>query len=175
MSKLPNAESQDPDHKLLTDERAGLLKLLTGLLDGANAHISFEDAVKGIPPEYYGVVPEGLPYSLWQLVEHIRIAQRDILEFSRDADYQSPVWPKGYWPSNPEPANRAAWKNSVEQVINDRKEFLRLLKDKDSDLYKAFPHGNGQNLVREALLIADHTAYHVGEIVAIRRMIGIYH
>lgn len=154
--------------------RDNLVKLLSGFLEEANAHITFQDAVKNIPARYYGIKPEGLPYSLWQEIEHIRITQKDILAFCQDANYQSPSWPEGYWPSNPAPSKESEWKESIKMVISDRKEFISLLDDSSADLYKPFSYGNGQNLIREALLIIDHTAYHVGQIIIIRRLLGIY-
>ncbi len=154
--------------------RHDLVKLLSGFLRKADAHITFEEAVKDIPSGYFGRKADGLPYSLWQEVEHIRITQKDILEFCRDAHYQSPPWPEGYWPSEPAPLQDTAWKESIEGIMNDRKEFIRLLEDPAGDLFKPFPHGSGQNLVREAMLIVDHTSYHVGQIMIIRRLLGIY-
>lgn len=154
--------------------RNDLVKLLSGFLREANAHITFEDAVKDIPPRYYGVKPEHLPYSLWQVVEHIRITQKDILEFCRDAHYQSPSWPEGYWPSNPAPSKEGAWNESIKTIVRDRKEFIGLLEDTSIDIFKPFPYGDGQNLIREAMLIVDHTSYHVGQIMIIRRLLGIY-
>lgn len=152
-----------------------MIKLLISLLEGANAHTTLETATKDIPVKYRGMIPEGLPYSLWQLVEHIRIAQYDILEFSRNPDYQSPPWPDGYWPNNPAPPDDKAWKESLRKIKSDRNEFIELLKKPDVDLFAPFPHGDGQNLAREAMLIADHTAYHTGQIIVIRRLLGIYH
>lgn len=174
MRRPSTQESKDSNHAILTGEHGHLIKLLTGLLEGENAHITFDKAVKDIPSKYYGIVPEGLPYSLWQLVEHIRIAQYDILEFSRNPDYQSPSWPDGYWPESAEPPENTSWEDSLVKYRKDRAAFISLLKNPEVDLYKPFPHGNGQNLVREAMLIADHTAYHTGQIIIIRRMLGIY-
>lgn len=152
-----------------------MIKLLISLLEGANAHTTLDAATEDVPLKYQGIVPEGLPYSLWQLVEHIRIAQYDILEFSRNPDYQSPPWPEGYWPSNPKPPDDKAWEESLQKIKADRKEFIELLKKPGVDVFTPFPHGDGQNLAREAMLIADHTAYHTGQIIVIRRLLGIYH
>ncbi|WP_160712791.1 DinB family protein [Chitinophaga solisilvae] len=147
---------------------------LKALLLKANAHVTFADAVKGLPAELRGVTPPGLPYSIWQLVEHIRITQEDILEFSRDASYVSPAWPEGYWPKETAPENEAAWKHSLAQIREDLATFIALLEAPDADLFAPFPHGEGQHLFREAVLIADHTSYHTGEIVAVRRMLGAW-
>ena len=151
-----------------------LRKQLVSLLTGSNAHQSFEQAIAGLPAELRGVKPEKLPYSIWQLVDHIRIAQHDILEFSRNPDYQSPPWPSGYWTKDLEPASEADWQQALDQIQADRDAFLALLNDPQADLYTPFVHGDGQNLLREALLIADHNAYHVGEIVIIRRLLNAW-
>lgn len=151
-----------------------LVKTLEQLLAGGQAHATFDDAVKHLPAKLRGVVPEGMPYSIWQLVEHIRITQWDILEFSRDPKHQSPSWPEGYWPKETAPADEAAWKKCLAQIKSDLNEFIELLKDPDVDLYAPFPHGDGQHLLREALLIADHTSYHTGEIIVLRRLLGAW-
>lgn len=151
-----------------------LVKTLEQLLAGGHAHATFDDAVKHLPAKLRGVVPEGMPYSIWQLVEHIRITQWDILEFSRDPEHKSPSWPEGYWPKETAPADEAAWKNCLAHIKSDLKEFIDLLKDPDVDLYAPFPHGDGQHLLREALLIADHTSYHTGEIIVLRRLLGAW-
>ena len=151
-----------------------LIKNLKELLNGGHAHATFEQAVKELPAELRGQVPEGMPYSIWQLVEHIRITQLDILEFSRNADYESPKWPEGYWPKERAPKNTTAWEESIKQVDSDRKTFIGLLEAPDADLFAPFPHGSGQNLLREAMLIADHTSYHTGEIIVLRRLLGAW-
>jgi hypothetical protein len=158
-------------------ENKEVQKQLLAFLKGGNAHAGLDEVVKGFPAERRGVKPAGLPYSGWQLLEHIRITQHDILHFSKNYDgkYHSPKWPDGYWPKSPEPPNEKAWDLAIEHIEADRKDFEELLKDPKSDLAKPFPWGEGQNLLREALLIADHTAYHLGEIVALRRILGIWH
>ena len=150
-------------HKIIIDE-------LTKLLLGGNAHVSFPDAVKNISPGSRGIKPEGVPYSIWQLVEHIRIAQWDMMQFCKDADHRSPKWPEEYWPKENAPEDEDAWTGSLSQISNDLDEFISLMEH--SDIYQVLPHGTGQNIFREALQIADHTAYHTGEIVAIRRMLN---
>ena len=151
-----------------------VVKSLEEALTGSNAHVSFEDAVKGLPEKLRGEVPEGMPYSIWQLVEHIRTVQWDILEFSRNPDHKSPPWPEGYWPKEAAPKNETAWKHSIAQIKKECAEFIKLLKAPDADLYAPFPHGDGQHLFREALLIVDHTSYHTGEIIALRRILGAW-
>lgn len=148
-----------------------LITALKDLLTGGHAHATFEDAVKNLPADLQGLTPPNMPYSIWQLVEHIRITQWDILEFSKSEKHQSPDWPSGYWPKEKAPANAAAWKHSLEQIHQDRKAFISLLEQADADLYTPFPWGDGQNLLREAMLIADHTSYHTGEIIVLRRML----
>jgi hypothetical protein len=144
---------------------------LEELLRRGNAHVSFEDAVEGVSPSIAGTVPGGLPYSLWQLVEHIRITQWDILEFCRNPKYRSPQWPEGYWPSAAAPAHEGDLDRAVQRVVADREEFTALLRGAGEGIYTPFAHGQGQSLFREALLIADHTSYHVGEIVLVRRLL----
>lgn len=148
-----------------------LIAALKELLAGGHAHVTFEDAVKQLPEELQGATPPGMPYSIWQLVEHIRITQWDILEFSRNEKHQSPDWPSGYWPKEKAPADAAAWKHSLGQIRQDLKAFISLLEQPDADLYAPFPWGEGQHLLREAMLIADHTSYHTGEIIVLRRML----
>lgn len=158
----------------VADINDAVRKQLLALLTGRNAHQSFDDAVAGLPAELRGVKPDKLPYSIWQLVDHIRIAQWDILEFSRDPQHQSPPWPSGYWTKEVVPVDEAAWQQALNQIRQDRDAFVLLLNDPQRDLYAPFAHGDGQNLLREALLIADHTAYHVGEIILIRRLLGAW-
>jgi hypothetical protein len=158
-------------HMQLVD---ALRKHLIELLRKSHAHAGFEAAVKGVPADKMGVRPHGLPYSAWELLEHLRLAQRDILEFSESDKYQSRTFPDDYWPKSPKPENATAWEKSVQSVLADRDEFIALLEDPKRDLYAPFPWGEGQTLLREALLIADHNAYHIGQMVLVRRMLGIW-
>ncbi|WDF56590.1 DinB family protein [Mucilaginibacter sp. KACC 22063] len=150
------------NHQILTDE-------IVKLLQGGTAHASFQDAIDGLAPELRGERPYGLPYSIWQLVEHIRIAQWDMLEFSKDGNHQSPKWPDDYWPKEAAPKDNEAWDNSIKQIESDLEEFIRLLKSED--IYTKIPHGDGQTILREALQMADHTSYHISEIILIRRLL----
>ncbi|MBS0032217.1 DinB family protein [Chitinophaga sp. 22321] len=152
-----------------------LVKSLKAMLLKANAHVSFADAVKSLPANLRGVVPPGMPYSIWQLVEHIRIAQFDILDFSRNPDYKEIDWPGDYWPKEAAPADDAAWKHSIAQVDKDLHAFIGLLEAPGADLFAPFPYGSGQHLFREAVLLLDHNSYHTGEIVTLRRMLGAWH
>jgi DinB superfamily len=167
-------KAAQPETRSLGSE---LRQQLKALLDGGQAHATFDQAVKDLPAKLQGVVPEGLPYSAWQLLEHIRLAQRDILDFSRndDGSYRELKWPDEYWPKNPAPPSAQAWQKSVERIREDRKAFEKLIDSADEpSLIKPFPWGKGQNLLREALLIADHEAYHVGELVLLRRLLGAW-
>ncbi len=155
--------------------RAELLKQVDALLGGGQAHAGFDAAVASMPLQLQGVVPAGLPYSAWQILEHLRIAQRDILEFSTNANgagYKAVEWPAAYWPTSAAPPDGAAWERVVAAIVADRSNFVELLQA--GDLAAPFAWGDGQNLLREALLIADHNAYHVGELIVIRRLLGAW-
>ena len=160
-----------------TDQNSKLRKQLLALLDGGQAHITFDDAVKDFPAELRGTVPPNLPYSAWQLLEHLRITQRDILNFSAPptGGYHAIEWPDDYWPKSVEPPTQQAWDQSIAAIRTDLKHFEDLIKKPESDLFKPFRWGDGQNLLREALLIADHTAYHLGELIVLRRLLGAWH
>ena len=143
-------------------------------LDWESAHVGFDTAVKGIPLPLRGIVPKGLPYSAWQLVEHLRIAQADILEFCVNAKYEEKKWPDDYWPRSPRPSSGATWTKSIAAFTRDRKKLQKLTMNTEVDLFATIPHGTGQTYLRELLLIADHTAYHVGQIIVLRRALGIW-
>ena len=153
-------------------ENSSLIENLINLLNKGNAHVSLDDSLKNIPFDLLGKKPRDLPYSLYQIADHIRIAQHDILEFSRDPNYQSPKWPEGYWPQKTKPDSEKEWEKCLQQIKKDRKTFIGLLKDSSDNLFTPFDHGDGQTLLREALVMADHTSYHTGEIVVIRRLLG---
>ena len=156
------------------DPGSQVIKELEAALNGGNAHASFEDAINDVPHDLLGSVPNGLPYSIWQLVEHIRITQWDILEFSRDPHHESPHWPDDYWPAQRSPAHAGDWKKSLDRIAADRKAFIDLLHKEKENIYTPFPHGSGQSLFREAVLIVDHTSYHTGEIIVLRRLLKIW-
>jgi len=149
-----------------------LREQLKQLIQGGHAHAGFEDIVRDMPLDQVGTRPQGVPYSAWELLEHLRIAQKDILEFSRSADWVSPKWPEGYWPSSPRPEKPEQWMHSVESYRSHQAEFLKLIGDPKQNLAKPFPWGDGQTLLREALLVADHAAYHLGQLVLVRRLLG---
>jgi hypothetical protein len=144
------------------------------LLEGGHAHVTFEAAVKGIPAALRGKRPRGVEHSLWEILEHMRIAQSDILEFSRDAKHVSPEWPAGYWPKTKNPPNDKAWAKSVRAFAADREAMRTLVGAESTDLHAPIAHGDGQTILREALLIADHNAYHLGEMVLVRRLLGAW-
>lgn len=145
------------------------------LLEGGHAHATFDAAVKGIPVSLRARAPRGLPYSPWQLLEHLRITQWDIVEFSRSREHESPKWPEGYWPSpdNLKPSE-GEWRKSVADFRRDLKSMQALIADPDTDLFAPIPWGDGQTVMREALLVADHNAYHLGELIVVRRLLGAW-
>jgi len=156
------------------EEIDSLRRHLVELLEGRNAHVDLPGALAGLPPKLRGAKPEGAPHTAWQLLEHIRLAQWDILGFSRNPKHVSPAWPAGYWPKTAAPPTTEAWNKSIKQVRADLKSMAKLVTDKKNDLFAAFPWGDGQTLLREALLVADHNAYHVGQIVLLRRLLGCW-
>ena len=155
-------------------EPEALRKHLLDLLQGANAHVNFDSVVSGFPVERAGAKPRGAPHTGWQLLEHMRIAQWDILEFSRDPKHVSPEWPDGYWPKAESPPSKTAWSKSARAFRADLKAMAELVADPANDLLAPFPHGQGQTLLREALLVADHNAYHAGQFVLLRRLLGVW-
>lgn len=158
---------------MFTDLESDIKKQLVNFLKGGYAHATFEEAVHNIPDEYLTVKTQKLPYSIWELTDHIRRTQQDILLFCNDPDYKSPAWPEGYWPVK-NVTNRKLWAETVENVISDRDEFIKLIRKQSSDLFKAFSWGDGQTLFREALLIMDHTSYHTGQIILARKILNIW-
>jgi hypothetical protein len=154
------------------DEDQELFNHLEGLLNKANAHATLDDALADISFDVLGEKPENLPYSIFQLVEHIRIAQWDILEFSRNEKHVSPKWPDEYWPAETAPKSKADWQSCVRQIKSDRKEFVSLLAGHKANLYEPFSYGDGQTLLKEALTLADHNAYHTGEIIVVRKLLN---
>ncbi|MBV8859751.1 MAG: DinB family protein [Acidobacteria bacterium] len=154
----------------MSDDRdRSLREHLLYLLRGGGAHIKFEEALKDFPVELINARAEGVPYTPWHLLEHMRIAQRDIVEFSRSAAHVSPDWPEGYWPDKGKEAGEDDWRQTVERIREDLRALEALVEDEANDLYAAIPHGTGQTLLREALLVADHNAYHLGALVTLRR------
>ncbi len=157
--------SNDPD---------ALRPHLLELLDGGRAHPDFEAAIAGLPPELRGARPPGLPHTPWRLLEHMRIAQWDILRFSIDPDHVSPEFPSGYWPEGDAPPDPGAWDRSVASFRADLRALKDLVADSKTDLFARIPHGQGQTILREALLVADHNSYHIGQLIAVRRLLGAW-
>jgi len=159
--------TQDPNSKLLREH-------VLYLLNGGGAHARFDDVVKNWPEDLRGAKPDGLPHSAWMLLDHLRLAQWDILEFSRNPKHTSPEWPKGYWPKTVAPPSAPAWNKSVQQFRKDLKSMQALVANPKTDLYARIPWGDGQTVLREALLLADHNAYHLGQLVDARRLLGAW-
>jgi hypothetical protein len=157
-----------------SDPNKSLREHLLYLLQGGGAHLSFDKAVAGIPPELRGCTVAHVPHSPWRLLEHMRIAQWDILEFSRDPKHVSPNWPDGYWPGGDAPSDDRAWDQSVADFRADLATMCALVSNPATDLFAKIPHGEGQTILREALLVADHNAYHLGQLIAIRRLLGCW-
>lgn len=153
------------------DHDSLLVAQLSKSIEGREAHLTFESVLSDFPPALRGVRPEGGPHSAWELLEHMRIAQHDILEFSRDANHQSPSWPEGYWPSTPTPPHEGDWDKAVLAFQTDRKEFEKLLNERASGLFEPIAHGDGQTLLREAMLIASHNSYHLGQFAYVKRLL----
>jgi hypothetical protein len=153
---------------------AALRKHLIELLRSKNAHADLESAIDGLPENLRGARVKDVPFTPWMLLEHLRLAQWDILEFSRDPKHKSPEWPEGYWPQGDAPPNAAAWDASVAAFRRNLAEMEKLVRDTSNDLFAPIPHGQGQTLLREALLVADHNAYHVGQMILLRRALGAW-
>jgi len=144
---------------------------LINLLTKAEAHVDLESSIKDFPIKLRGIKPEGSPHTPWQLLEHIRIAQWDILEFSKSGKHKSPKWPDDYWPKTEAPPDDKAWDKSVKQIHADLKAISDLVSDPENDLVTPLAHGDGQTLLREVLLVADHNAYHLGQLILLRRIL----
>lgn len=157
----------------MSDDKASRQHLLY-LLRGGGAHLDFEAAIAGLPVKLRGVKPEGLPFTPWRLLEHMRIAQWDILEFSRNPKHVSPKFPGGYWPEGDAPPDATAWEKSVKAFRHDLRAMQALVANPSTDLFAPIPHGDGQTVLREALLVADHNAYHLGQFVMLRRLLGAW-
>ena len=147
---------------------------LVELLKGKGAHLAFDEVISDWPAEARTRIPHGAPHSAWQLLEHMRIAQRDILDFCVKPDYIEPRFPDDYWPPDDEAPDDAAWTTSVERFADDLKQMQHLVTDPKTDLRAKIPHGTGQTILREALVVADHNAYHVGQLVLLRGLLGIW-
>jgi hypothetical protein len=155
-------------------EQQSLPKHLVELLNGGHAHVDFDSAVKDWPAILQGKKPEGAAHSPWEVLEHMRLAQWDILEFTRDPKHVSPEFPAGYWPKTQAPTDSKAWNKSVAAFRSDLKAMIEIVESKSTDFFAPLPHGDGQTILREALLVADHNAYHLGELLLLRRLLGAW-
>jgi uncharacterized damage-inducible protein DinB len=153
---------------------AALRAQLRRILSWQDAHVGFEKSVEGLAPKLRGVRVAGFPHSAWELLEHLRITQHDILDFCRNADYVEITWPDDYWPSSAEPPSEAAWDASIAAFREDRAALEALAADEAIDLFATIPHGSGQTYIRELLLVADHNAYHLGQLVVVRQQLGAW-
>jgi hypothetical protein len=169
-AKRRRAPRKDGDRGI--NGTSALREQLAALLKGGGAHVGFMDAIEGFPEAKRGSYVQGLPHTGWQLLEHSRIAQWDILEFSRNASHVSPDFPEGYWPKTPGPPNAEAWDDCVSAFKRDLREMIRLVENPRTDLCAKLPHGDGQNVLREALVLADHNSYHLGQLVNLRQALG---
>ncbi|MEO8412585.1 MAG: DinB family protein [Ginsengibacter sp.] len=153
---------------------SAIIQDLIDLVEKGNAHASLDHALEDMPFSLLGERPENLPYSVWQLADHIRIAQWDILEFCRDAKHLSPKWPDGYWPKETAPESPGDWQKCINTIKTDRKTFIELIKNAGDALVIPFEYGSGQSLFKEALVLADHNSYHSGEIIILRRLLKVW-
>jgi hypothetical protein len=156
------------------DQDAALRRHLALLLNRSEAHSEFEEVIRNFPEELRSKRPEGSPHTPWQLLEHMRLAQWDILEFSRNPHHESPEFPDGYWPAAPEHPDHGTWDMTVRSFLADRRALSKLVSDSSTDLTAPIPHGTGQTILREALLAADHNAYHLGQLLLLRRIMGAW-
>jgi hypothetical protein len=166
-TKIDKPKSKNPHDSQLREH-------LIYLLGGGGAHAKFDGVVEDMPENLRGVKPGKLPHSAWMLLEHLRLAQWDILDFSRNAKYKSLKWPDDYWPKAAAPTNPAAWNHSIQQFRQDLKEMQALVANPGTDLFARIPWGDGQTILREALLVADHNAYHIAQLVDVRRLLGAW-
>jgi hypothetical protein len=158
----------------MADPYKAIRRQLVTLLSGEGAHVSFDDAIKGLPPKLRGAKAPGQPHTPWRLIEHLRIAQWDILEFSRDRKHKSPDWPEGYWPKTDALPSARDWNKSIAQFRRDLKAMQKLVLDPKTDVFAPILHGQGQTVLREAVLLIDHNAYHLGQLIMLRRTLGAW-
>ena len=158
----------------MTSSTSALRAQLRRILSWQDAHVGFEKSVEGLAPKHRGARVAGFPHSAWELVEHLRITQHDILDFCRNPNYKEISWPDDYWPDAPEPPSEQAWDDSIAAFREDRAALEALAVDESIDLFAKIPHGDGQTYLRELLLVADHTAYHLGQLVLLRQQLGAW-
>jgi len=174
MKKKSSSKKRTPKTVKPSDRRDKSLRdHLLYLLKGGGAHVSFDDAMGDWTLQLAGVKVANFPHTAWMLLEHMRLAQRDILDFSRNSKHVSPPWPEGYWPASEAPTDEKAWTASMAAFNKDLRTMQQLVSDRETDLYARIPWGDGQTILREAMLLADHNAYHLGQLVMLRKSIGI--
>lgn len=156
------------------NDQSRIRELLLEQLSGQNAHVDFDRAVEGLTFDELCIRSNNFPHSIWELTEHIRIAQQDIVDFCINSEYEQPPWPEGYWPESHKPRNMNQWEATLGRIRKDHQTMVNLVTDHNNDLLAPIPHGDGQTLFREAMLIVDHNAYHIGQIVQLRRAMGIW-
>jgi DinB superfamily len=166
--------ASEEDRRRPMQQDQSLRNHLIELLDGAQAHATFDQVIGDFPAKLRGEIPRGLPHSAWMLLEHVRIAQWDILDFSRNPNYAQLKWPKDYWPKTPAPPNEPAWEKSVQAFRGDLDAMKELVNDPTTDLFAKIPWGDGQTVLREVMLVADHNSHHVGQLIDLRRLLGIW-
>lgn len=159
---------------MIEDAQAVIRENLLELLRGEAAHVDFDRATADLPAKLRGARPEGQPHTAWRLVEHIRLAQHDIVEFTGDPDYVSPPWPDGYWPDDDAPPNAKAWQQSLAGFRRDAKRMQKLVAHRETDLLAPIPHGGGQTVLREAMLLVAHNGYHLGQLIVVRRLLDAW-
>lgn len=147
-------------------------KQLLLLLSGGNSHVSLTDALNGLPTRLRGIKPQGVPYSIWQLTDHIRVVQWDILKLSTNPQHMSPKWPNEFWSRSAAPKDEEEWLNCLDQIYSDRQKFIDLVTDEDVDMFEPFATEQQETIFRYALMMADHTSYHIGQIILIRRLLN---
>jgi uncharacterized damage-inducible protein DinB len=174
MTNNQRPTTNDHENVVMHMDDTAVRAQLRAMLDWREAHAGFDAAVKGLPPRLRGVVPQGLVHSAWQLVEHMRMAQADILEFCVEPKYKHKKWPEDYWPAGAEPKDSAAWEASITAFRSDRRALQDLTTDRTIDLLAKIPWGTGQTYLREILLVADHNAHHVGQLILVRRALGAW-
>jgi uncharacterized damage-inducible protein DinB len=158
----------------MTNPSTALRAQLRSILGWQDAHVGFEKSVEGLAVKLRGVRAAGFPHSAWELVEHLRITQHDILDFCRNPKYEELKWPDEYWPTSPEPPSSHAWDDAISAFREDREALQALVDDESIDLFATIPHGQGQTYLREILLVADHNAYHLGQLVTVRQQLGAW-
>ena len=158
----------------MTTSSAALRAQLRRILSWQDAHVGFEKSVEGLSPKLRGARVVGFPHSAWELLEHMRITQHDILDFCRNPGYTEMTWPDDYWPKSAEPPSERAWDDSIAAFRDDRAALEALAGDESIDLFATIPHGDGQTYLRELLLVADHNAYHLGQLVMVRQQLGAW-